>query len=238
MSNLRSYFGEDFEEIAKKIKLLKDIPRFIAFEGIDGSGKTTHAKLLRKFLRTLGFSVVLVKDPGTTQLGEKIRRILKSNLKISSTSELFLFLAARRQLVEDVIRPALRQGKIVISDRFTHSTLAYQGRGKMLLPETLPMLCFIASGGTEPELNIVLDVAPEVGLKRVKDRYSSDGGNKDRFELENLDFHRRLRDYYIEISRREPNVILVDASKDVLETFKDVVIKICEFSSDMQFGNR
>lgn len=234
MGRLGDHFGEDFEEIAKKIKLLKDIPRFIVLEGIDGSGKTTHAKLLKKFLRTLGFSVVSVKDPGTTPLGEKIRRILKSNVKISPTSELFLFLASRRQLVEDVIRPALRQGKIVISDRFTHSTLAYQGRGKMLFPETLPMFCFIASGGTEPELTIVLDVDPEIGLRRVKDRYFSDGENKDRFELENLEFHKRLRDYYVEISKSEPNVVLVDASKDLLDTFKDIVVKIYEFSLNRQ----
>jgi dTMP kinase len=209
-------YNEEISEIAEKIKKLKDIPHFIAFEGVEGSGKTTQAKNLGKFLKKIGYKVFVAKDPGTTKLGEKIRKILKSEANIDAISELFLFLAARRQLVEEIIKPEIRKGKIIISDRFTHSTLAYQGRGRLTIPETLPMLCFIATGGVEPELTIVLDINPEIGLARVKERYQNLTREKeDRFEKEDLEFHRRIREYYIELSSYDENVVLVDASQDL-----------------------
>jgi len=232
-------YNEEISELAEKIKKLKDIPHFIAFEGVEGSGKTTQAKNLGKFLKKIGYKVLIVKDPGTTKLGEEIRKILKSETKIDTIAELFLFLAARRQLVEEIIKPEIRKGKIIISDRFTHSTLAYQGRGRLTIPETLPMLCFIATGGVEPELTIVLDINPEIGLARVKERYQNQKTREkeDRFEKEDLEFHRRIREYYIELSSYDENVVLVDASQDEYEVFKNIIYKLYDLSKS-KYGER
>lgn len=222
----------DIKDILSDFKRLRDIPHFISFEGIEGSGKTTQAKILTSALKKIGLPAILVKDPGTTKLGEKIRKILKSHIEISPTAELFLFLSARRQLVEEVIKPALRKGKIVISDRFSHSTLAYQGRGRMLFPETLPMLCYLSTGGVEPEIVIVIDVKPEVGISRLKERYRQDESKKDRFEREGEDFLRRVREYYLEISKTQENVFIVDGENEPAEVFKMVLLKIYNFSKE------
>ncbi len=239
----------DFVEIAEKFRRLKDIPRFISLEGPEGAGKTTQARLLSRFLRKLGYRTIVVKDPGTTPLGERIRKMLKSvSLEIDDVSELFLFLAARRQLVVEVIKPALRQGKVVIADRFTHSTLAYQGKAKGIMPETLPMLCYIATGGVEPEMTIVLDIEPEKGLERAKKRYDDEDtankekieykkkhyDKKDRFESQNIDFHKRLREYYIELAQREPNVFVVNADMEPHEVLKSILKKIYNFAMERQ----
>ncbi|MCS7213703.1 MAG: dTMP kinase [Candidatus Calescibacterium sp.] len=222
----------DLKEWISRIKSLKDIPRFIAFEGIEGSGKTTQAKLLGSFLKKCGFNVKVVRDPGFTPLGEKIRKILKSEVNIDSVSELFLFLAARRQLVVDVVRPALRKGIVVITDRFTNSTLAYQGRGRGLMPETLPMLCYIATGGVEPELTFVLDIDPEKGLQRAKKRSESEKSKEDRFEAQDIQFHRRIREFYAELAENSENVFIIDSSQDIYSVFADVVSKLYEFSKE------
>lgn len=237
------------KEYGEKIRKLPDIPRFISFEGVEGSGKTTQAKMLARFLRKLGFQAEIVKDPGTTELGEKIRKILKSDVKISPISELFLFLSARRQLVDEVIKPSMRRGKVIITDRFTHSTLAYQGRGRGLIPETLPMLCYIATGGVEPEITFVLDIDPEIGLARVKERYEikskrkddnseedDDERRKDRFESQDIDFHRRIREYYIELSESEENVFLIDADRPPDEVFQSVVLNLYRFAEEKYSG--
>ena len=201
-----------------KEKFLKPIPRFIVFEGVEGSGKTTQAKLLTSYLRKKGYLVVRVKDPGTTKIGEKIRRILKND-EPSEVTELLLFLAARRQLVDEVIRPALSYGRIVIADRFTHSTFAYQGAGRGLMNETLNILCWIASGGIEPDLVFILDLPPEEGLARKK--------GKDRFELEDISFHRRVREYYLELAKSDDEkFVLLDATQDPFEIHEQVVQRI------------
>ncbi len=222
----------DYSQWIEKIRSLKDIPRFIAFEGIEGCGKTTQSKLLAKFLKKCGFDVKVVRDPGFTPLGEKIRKILKSDVRIDPVSELFLFLSARRELVVDVIRPSLRKGIVVITDRFTPSTLAYQGRGRGLMQETLPMLCYIATGGVEPELTFILDIQPEVGLSRLKERTELNETKKDRFESEDIEFHRRVREFYIELAQSSDNIILVNASDDVFSVFWDVLHKLYKFSRE------
>lgn len=226
----------NYVEWIEKIKSLKDIPRFIAFEGTEGSGKTTQAKLLGKFLKKAGFQTKVIRDPGFTPLGEKIRKILKSNVKIDPVSELFLFLAARRQLVTDVIKPSLRKGEIVITDRFTPSTLAYQGRGRGLMSETLPMLCYIATGGVEPEIIFILDIQPKLGFQRLKRRYDTQTeeniskDKKDRFESEDIQFHRRIREFYLEFAQSSENAILIDASGDIFSVFEGIISKLYRFS--------
>lgn len=225
----------EVEEWIKKIRSLKDLPRFIAFEGGEGAGKTTQAKLLASFLRKCGIRARTVRDPGTTPLGERVRKILKSDISIDPVSELFLFLAARRQLVVDVIRVFIRKGFVVIADRFTASTLAYQGGGRGLMPETLPLLCHIATGGVEPEVVFVLDIDPERGLMRKKKGEPPEVW--DRLEKENLDFHRRVRDFYIGLHRTSRNVFIVDASQDVYSVFQDVLTKLYDFSKEMQSGS-
>jgi dTMP kinase len=253
MSDEMKWESEIVKEYAEKIKNLSDIPHFIDFEGIEGSGKTTQVKILSRFLRKLGFRTEVVRDPGTTELGEKIRKILKSDIKISPVSELFLFLSARRQLVDEVIKPSLRHGKIVIADRFTASTLAYQGRGRGLIPETLPMLCYIATGGIEPEITFVLDLEPEIGLSRIRERNNTENSSEegeakkrrkskiefkeDRFEKENIDFHIRVREFYIELSQTQDNVFLIDADRPPLEVFESVLLKLYEFSKE-KYGTK
>lgn len=223
----------DVKEWILRIKSLKYIPGFIAFEGIEGAGKTTQAKMLGSFLRKCGLKVSTIRDPGTTPLGERIRKILKADVSIDPLAELFLFLAARRQLVVDVIRPLLKKGFIVITDRFTSSTLAYQIGGRKLMEETIPLLCHMVTGETEPEITFILDVEPEKGLGRAKRRSELGVEKDDRFESEDIDFHRRVREFYIEIAKSSHNVFLIDASKDVYSVFFDVLAKFYNFAKEI-----
>lgn len=188
--------------------------RFISFEGIEGAGKTTQAKMLVKELRKQGSKAILVRDPGTTLLGERIRKILKST-DMTAMAELFLFLSARNQLVEDVIKPATMSGKIVVADRFTESTLAYQGGGRRLPAKLLKELCKIAEDGVSPDRIILLDIEPEIGLSRLS--------KLDRIELEGVKFLRDVRDRYLKLSRRDPRFLVVSASKPVEDVHRAIL---------------
>jgi len=189
--------------------------RFISIEGVEGAGKTTVARMLRDALsERLGVEVMLRPDPGGEPLSEQIRQVLLDpSSDICATSELFLFLAARSQAVDSVIRPALRNGIAVISDRYTDSTLAYQGYGRGLNVDRLRMLCDFAVGGLRPGRTIVLDVPVEVGLARQ--------GIADRIGGEGAEFHRRVREGYLALAREEPGrITVVDATKDKAEVFE------------------
>lgn len=175
---------------------------FILFEGVEGSGKTTQARRLYRRLSGGGREVILVREPGGTAAGNAIRRILKHGLEIelSPLTELLLFAAARAQLVAQVIRPALERGAIVIGDRYAESTLAYQGYGRGIDLAVIRTVNAVATGGLQADLIILLDLDPESGLRR-----KGSGTENDRFERENLDFHRRVRGGYLEMARAEPN---------------------------------
>ncbi len=175
---------------------------FITFEGPDGSGKSTQARLLAERLRREGRPVLESVEPGGTPIGQQIRRILldPANKELTPTAELLLMFAARAQNVEQWILPALAQGKIVISDRFTDSSIAYQGAGRSLGWETVLELDRIACHGLVPNLTICVDIDTETGLARAAGR----GSSETRLEDQAIEFHRRAREAYHELARREP----------------------------------
>ena len=169
---------------------------FITFEGGEGCGKSLQSKNLYRKLEKLALPVLLIHEPGGTPLGEKIRYLLKKScdIPVAPLSELLLFNASRSQLVADVIQPALKDDKIVICDRFTDSTLAYQSFARGLDFKTVERINDVASQGLKPDITFLLDVLPEVGLARKKN------GANDRFEQETLDFHRKVRKGFLKLA--------------------------------------
>jgi len=175
---------------------------FITFEGPDGSGKSTQARMLAQHLRGQGHPVLESAEPGGTPIGQQIRRILldSANKELTATAELLLMFAARAQNVEQWILPALAQGKIVISDRFTDSSVAYQGAGRGLGWETVLDLDRIACRGLVPDLTLCIDIDSETGLSRALAR----GGAETRLEEQAIEFHHKVREAYHELAHREP----------------------------------
>jgi dTMP kinase len=183
---------------------------FITFEGGEGSGKSSQAKAIYGRLKRRGIPAILIHEPGSTNLGQKISRLLKwaHNTEISPLGEMLLFNAARSQLVSHVIKPALEEGKIVICDRFADSTLAYQGYGRGLNLDTIEQINSLACQGIQPYITFLLDIPVEAGLARKSQRAP------DRFEKEALAFHQKVRKGYLEMARQEPQRFLViDARK-------------------------
>ena len=188
---------------------------FVTFEGPDGSGKSTQARLLAQRLRDDGRDVLESVEPGGTPIGQQIRRILldPANNELTATAELLLMFAARAQNVEQWILPALDQGKIVISDRFTDSSIAYQGSGRRLGWETVYELDRIACHGLKPDLTICIDIDTETGLARAHSRDSALEASELRFEEQAIGFHHQVREAYHELARREPERFrLIDGS--------------------------
>ncbi|HEX5226614.1 MAG TPA: dTMP kinase [Bryobacteraceae bacterium] len=187
---------------------------FITFEGPDGSGKSTQAHMLAQRLRDERRDVLESVEPGGTAIGQQIRRILldPSNKELTATSELLLMFAARAQNVEQWILPALEHGRIVISDRFTDSSIAYQGAGRGLGWERVLELDRIACHGVKPDLTICIDIDTETGLARALSRESS-AAPELRFEEQAIEFHHKVREAYHELARREPERFrLIDGS--------------------------
>lgn len=193
---------------------------FITFEGGEGSGKTTQLKALLAHLRAGGRDVIETRDPGGTPIGKQIRELLLDgeNARMATVTELFLYEASRAQLVQDVIRPALAAGGIVLCDRFTDSTVAYQGYGRGVDRGLIAQLNALAAGSLRPDLTLFLDLSPQEGLSRVKGRLSHLRTRRDRIEEEVLGFHQRVREGYRAIAAAEPSrVVLLDASRGMLE---------------------
>jgi len=178
--------------------------KFITFEGSEGSGKSTHAKLLKDYLRKEGFSVELIREPGGTKISEKIRQFILDPKYKSMTDicETLLYMAARVQIVKEVIKPALEEGKIVICDRFLDSTIVYQGYGGGINLDLIKRLGKLATLGIKPDLTFLLDIETREGLKRA-------GKIKDRIELKSLDYHRRVRKGYLTLAKKEPSRIKI-----------------------------
>lgn len=198
----------------------------ITFEGGDGAGKTTLIEKVYRYLEEAGHKVVRTRAPGSTKIGEEIRRLLlsKHSEPMSSRSELFLFLADRAQHVDAVIRPALEQKKIVLCDRFNDSTLAYQG-ARGFFEERLKDLLTFASDSLVPDLTLYLDLDPKIGFERTK----AGRQEHDRIESEALVFHRKIRSAYRKIAEREPKrFILIDAELSPDQVFERAKEKIDE----------
>ena len=184
---------------------------FISLEGIDVSGKTTQAKLLAK---ALGEGVVLVREPGGTDAGERIRGLLKDpNLELDPLAELLLFCAARAELVAQVVAPARESGREVICDRFSDSSVAYQGVARGLGADRVEEICDLATGGVWPDVTILLRIKPDRAAKRIGRRKA------DRFEEEGIELQRLVAEGYDEVARRHPDRVLVvnaDGDRDTV----------------------
>jgi len=178
---------------------------FIAFEGGEGCGKSTQAKALWKKLSRLGIPAELTHEPGGTTLGNELRHLLKRKRQdtISPEAELLLFAASRIQLVSEVIRPKLREGKVVICDRFADSTTAYQGYGRGIDLANIKAINELSTQSIKPDLTILLDTSTQKGLSRKQSKM------KDRFETEEIAFHNRVRDGYLRLAAQEPERWLV-----------------------------
>lgn len=193
---------------------------FITFEGGDGCGKTTQIKLLDEYLRNKGYQTLLTREPGSKGLGVKLREILLNyDGDVSPTAESFLFLADRAQHVDCIIKPAIESGIIVLCDRHTDSTVAYQGYGRGLDLEQIALLNKIATGGLKPDLTIVLDVDVETSQKRV-------GAEKDRMELAGVEFFERVRRGFLEIAKQEPDRVKVVDSKQTIEEIHKQILEL------------
>lgn len=193
---------------------------FIVFEGCDGSGKTTQSRALLHRLRRQGFPALLAREPGGTSIGEAVRRWLKAPGGLAPLTELLLFTAARAQLVSQVIGPALGEGVTVICDRFTPSTVAYQGYGRGLDLALIHQLNRLASDGLVPDLTVLLDLHPEAGLARKGSTRS------DPFDTAPLEFHRRVRQGYLAQAGEQPGRWLVlDATQPRRELAREIWAK-------------
>jgi dTMP kinase len=181
--------------------------RLIAFEGVEGAGKSTQVELLRQSLEKAGHRVVTTREPGGTPVGEQVRSILLDPAStLAARSEALLFAAARAQLVEQVIRPALERGEIVLCDRYLDSSLAYQGAGRGLGVEAVAEINRFATGGVVPDLVVLLALDPAEGLARRR-------GGRDRIEAQDLDFHRRVARGFLNLAAVEPErFAVVDAA--------------------------
>lgn len=192
----------------------------ITLEGGEGCGKSTQLEILADSLRTAGFNVTVVREPGGTAAGEAIRSILldRTHDGLDARAELLLYEASRAQLVAEVIRPALAAGGVVLCDRFTDSTTAYQGYGRGLPLDEVRQLNSTATGGISPDLTILLDVSPEIGLARA-----ARASDPDRLEAESIAFHARVREGFREIAAAEPDrVQVIDGDGEVDEVARRI----------------
>lgn len=186
---------------------------FITFEGTEGSGKTSQISLLEKFLRQQNYPVISTREPGGTPIGDQIRNILADlkNTSMRPRTEILLFQASRAQHVDEVILPYLDQGYVVLCDRFADSTLAYQGYGYQHDLDQLQRIIEFATGGLKPDLTILLDVDVEIGLKR-----RSQGGEWNRLDAMQLDFHQRVCEGYHNLVESDPDRwVVIDANQDL-----------------------
>jgi len=202
---------------------------FLSFEGIEGTGKSTQARLLFERLREKGFDAVLTEEPGGTKIGRKIRELLLSpdHQEMTPLTELLLYFASRTQHLAQVIIPAVNRGAVVITDRFTDSTIAYQGYGRGIALHLLHSLDNITTEGMQPDITLLLDLDVETGLSRNR------GINKtDRIELEDIGFHKRVRNGFLELAAQQPERIkLIDASLEKEEVRKRVLDLVLDIVS-------
>jgi dTMP kinase len=197
---------------------------FLAFEGVEGSGKTTQVARVAEHLRSLGAAVIVAREPGSTPLGERVRELVleATELNIPGRSELFLMLAARAAFVDQVVRPALTCGKVVIADRFELSTLAYQGAGRGLPTEEIVRANRFATGGILPDATLLLELDPEEGARRQ----AAAAKRKDRLESESLAFHQRVAAGYLDLADEVEGLMRVDARGSIEEVGERILLRL------------
>lgn len=191
---------------------------FITFEGPEGSGKSTQIRLLYEYLVRAGRQVLLTREPGGTSIGDQIRAILHdlNNRAMRPRTEILLYSASRAQLVDEVIRPALAAGQIVLCDRYAESTMAYQGYGRGIDLAVLESITHFATGGLRPDLIIYLDIPVEIGLARKRQDYQKGHGEWTRLDAETVAFHQRVRDGYLTMAAADPDRWLtLDATRPI-----------------------
>lgn len=204
---------------------------FITFEGVEGSGKTTQIELLEKALEAKGLQVIKTQEPGGTKIGAMIRKILldSRNKEIDPMTELMLYSASRAQHIKEVIIPAVKEGKIVLCDRFSDATVAYQGYGRGLDLEGIRKLDLFLTGGMKPSITIILDLDPEKGLLRAKKRIEKNRSLKEgRIEQEGFSFHKRVREGYLKLAEEEPDRIKVIGADLPVEEVHKRIIEVVE----------
>lgn len=193
---------------------------FITFEGADGCGKTTQIELIKKYLDEKKVKNIQTREPGATELGVELRKILLHYEKpVSDVAETYLYLADRAQHVEYEIKPLLEEGIVVLCDRYTDSTVSYQGYARGQNIDTIKKLNEIATKGLKPDLTIVFDIESEIAQKRL-------GGEKDRLEKEGIEFHKKLRFGYLELAKEEPERIKVINADDTIENIHKKVVEL------------
>lgn len=218
---------------------MKKISLFITLEGIDGTGKSTHLRLLVRYLKDSGFRVRATREPGGTRTGEKIREILLSRATrgLTPLAELGLMYAARAQHLDEVVRPALARGEIVVSDRFNDASFAYQGYGRKLGVEAVAAFDRIICGTTQPDLTLLFDLEPRAALARAqkRERNSKNG----RFEAQGLKFHERVRAGYLALARHDPQRVKVISADRPLREVQAEVRRIADtFLAQNRKGRR
>jgi len=199
---------------------------FITFEGVEGSGKTTQIRLLKRYLVQRGIPCKVTREPGGCSISEKVRKILLNpgHQGMSPLSELFLYEAARVQHVKEAVIPFLKEGGVVLCDRFGDASIAYQGYGRGIDPALIRALNRYAYQGIKPDITFLLDCPSTVGLKRALDRNRIQGNDKqDRFEREEIKFHRRVRNGYLTLARKEPRRIkMIDGREGEEKVFEKI----------------
>jgi len=199
---------------------------FITFEGLDGCGKSTQLEKLASAIRAKGREVVVTREPGGTPIGEKIRAVLLDSRTegLAARAEMALMFASRAQQIHQVIKPALREGKIVLCDRFTDSSEAYQGHGRQLGSQTILDMHKVVCGDFYPELTLLLVGDVDSGLSRARERNRKDEDKEGRFEREQADFFQRVAEGYRQIARREPKrVAVIEAARSIEEVHANIV---------------
>lgn len=208
--------------------------KLITFEGIEGSGKSTQIKLVAGYLAGENIPLIVTQEPSGTDIGRKIGGILfnREHYDMCAETEMFLFCAARAQHVREIIMPALEQNKVVLCDRFSDATYAYQGAGRGLDPEFIKLINDYSAMGLKPDLTLLFDLPIEIGLQRATDRNNllKEPSSIDRFEREKIEFHQRIREGYLNIFKNDPKRFrLIDANRDVNAIQEDVRRHISDF---------
>lgn len=213
---------------------MKQRALFLTFEGIEGCGKTTQAKLLSEKLHHMDIPIHVTREPGGTRIGDQIRKILlhSDNTDLVPLAELLLYEASRAQHVQEIIRPNIEHGIHVLCDRYGDASIAYQGAGRALTANLVREANRLATGGLQPDLTLLIDIAPEVGLARARARnlkfdFALDEG---RFEEEDIRFHRKVREGYLQLAREEPERFrIIDGEgsmKDVQQKIQEIVLPV------------